>query len=204
VGEVKYLTEGETMRRHLMIIALTVVGLLVLAVVPALVYAQGVRSMTDFRGSSDYSADDISRALFGRGEEKGAKALGREERTPRGVPEREEPNRSVAPNVYFEFNSDKVQPKYYPDLDKLGKALEQHPEYRIRIEGHTDNIGSDPYNQALSERRAESVRRYLVQKFAVASERLIAKGYGKSDRYDNSTPEGREKNRRIEVVNLGR
>jgi outer membrane protein OmpA-like peptidoglycan-associated protein len=191
------------MRRDHITIAFAVVGLLALAAVPALVDAQSVRSMTDFRGGSDYSADDISRALFGPGKERGARALGRDEPTPQGVG-REEPNRSVAPNVYFEFNSDRVQPRYYADLDKLGQALAQRPEYRIRIEGHTDSIGSDAYNQALSERRAESVRRYLVQKFAIASARLSAKGCGKSDRYDNSTPEGREKNRRIEVVNLGR
>jgi outer membrane protein OmpA-like peptidoglycan-associated protein len=204
------------MRRHHMTIALAVVGLLTLAAVPALVAAQGARSMTDFRGNSAYSADDISRALFGPGEGRTANALGRgeepipalgreEEPTPRGVPGRDEPNRSVAPNVFFEFNSDRVHPRYYPDLDKLGQALAQRPDYRVRIEGYTDNIGSDTYNQVLSERRVESVRSYLVQKFAIAPERLTVKGYGKSNPIaDNYTPEGWDKNRRIEVVNLGR
>jgi outer membrane protein OmpA-like peptidoglycan-associated protein len=204
------------MRRHHMTIALAVVGLLALAAVPALVAAQGARSMTDIRGNSANSADDISRALFGPGEGRPANAIGRgeeptpalgseEEPTPRGVPGRDAPIRSVVPNVYFEFNSDRIDPRYYPDLDKLGQALAQRPEYRLRIEGHTDNIGSDAYNQALSDRRAESVRSYLVQKFAIAPERLTVKGYGKNNPIaDNYTPEGRDKNRRIEVVNLGR
>jgi outer membrane protein OmpA-like peptidoglycan-associated protein len=191
------------MRYHYMTITLAVVGLLALAAVPALVDAQEARSRTDLR-YTDSSADDIGRVLFGP---MGAKAIGREEPTPRGPRGvgREEARPSVMPNVFFEFNSDRIQPRYHPDLDKLGQAIAQHPDYRLRIEGHTDNIGSDTYNQVLSERRAESVQRYLVQKFAIAPERLTVKGYGKNNPIaDNYTPEGRDKNRRIEVVNLGR
>jgi outer membrane protein OmpA-like peptidoglycan-associated protein len=190
-------------------VMLAVVGLLLLAVLPGLVYAQGTRTLTDFRGL-DYSAEDVGRALFGSGDPTGDKALGREEPRNRGLGrERVEPSAaqgtSVAPNVFFEFNSDRVLSKYYPDLDKLGQALVQNPGYRLRIEGHTDNIGSDTYNQALSKRRAQSVKQYLVERFRIAPDRLTAEGLGESNPIaSNDSPEGREKNRRIEVVNLGR
>jgi OOP family OmpA-OmpF porin len=112
----------------------------------------------------------------------------------------------VALNVFFEFNSATVLKQYYADMDKLGQVLTQpqYSTYRARIEGHTDNVGSDAYNQRLSERRAESIKSYLVQHFAIAPERLMAKGYGKARaRATNDTQEGRDQNRRVEVVNPG-
>jgi OOP family OmpA-OmpF porin len=108
--------------------------------------------------------------------------------------------------VFFDFNSDKILQAYYGDLDKLGRVLTtpQYRTYRIQIEGYTDNIGSDSYNQRLSERRAQSVKRYLMQHFPISSERLAVKGYGESKPMaSNDTSEGRDKNRRVEVVNLG-
>jgi OmpA-OmpF porin, OOP family len=115
-------------------------------------------------------------------------------------------NPSVALNVLFDFNSDKILQNYSSDLDKLGRVLTtpQYSAYRVEIEGHTDNIGSDSYNRRISERRAESVKRYLVQHFPIQSDRLVVRGYGKSKPItSNDTPEGRDKNRRVEVVNLG-
>jgi OOP family OmpA-OmpF porin len=112
----------------------------------------------------------------------------------------------VALNVFFEFNSDKILQGYYGDLDKLGKVLTapQYSVYRVQVEGHTDSVGSDSYNQRLSQRRAESVKRYLVQHFPIPTDRLVVKGFGKSNPIaSNDTPEGRDKNRRVEVVNLG-
>jgi OmpA-OmpF porin, OOP family len=95
---------------------------------------------------------------------------------------------------------------YYGDLDKLGKVLTapEYSIYRVQIEGHTDSLGSDSYNQRLSERRAQSVKRYLVQHFPLPSDRLVVRGFGKNKPIaSNDTPEGRDKNRRVEVVNLG-
>jgi OmpA-OmpF porin, OOP family len=109
--------------------------------------------------------------------------------------------------VPFESGSSKILPQYSSELDKLGQVLTapSFQEYRIQIEGHTDSIGSDGYNQALSQRRAESVKRYLVQHFPIDSDRLVAKGFGKTKPIaSNDTPEGRYQNRRIEVVNLGK
>ena len=108
--------------------------------------------------------------------------------------------------MLFDFNSDKILQSYSSDLDKLGRVLTgpQYSAYRVMIEGHTDSIGADSYNRRLSEKRAESVKRYLVQHFPIQSDRLVVKGYGKSKPIaSNDTPDGRDKNRRVEIVNLG-
>jgi outer membrane protein OmpA-like peptidoglycan-associated protein len=110
------------------------------------------------------------------------------------------PKAAVALNVYFATNSDRIAPKYYAGLNKLGEALARLPS-TVEIAGHTDNIGSDQLNQALSERRAQSVKRYLEQHFALPDERLVAKGYGEDQpRASNETESGRRQNRRIEVA----
>lgn len=112
----------------------------------------------------------------------------------------------VVLNVLFAFNSATLVGQSSADLDKLGSVLTQ-PQYqasRIQIAGHTDNVGSAVANQRLAEKRAESVKRYLVQRFAIAPERLEAQGYGAlRPRSPNDSPEGRDQNRRVEVVNLG-
>lgn len=111
-----------------------------------------------------------------------------------------QPKAAVALNVYFATNSDRIAPKYYAGLNKLGEALARLPS-TVEIAGHTDNIGSDQLNQTLSERRAQSVKRYLEQHFALPDERLVAKGYGEDQpRASNETESGRRQNRRIEVA----
>ena len=110
------------------------------------------------------------------------------------------PKAAVALNVYFATNSDRIAPKYYPDLDKLGAALTRLSS-TVEIAGYTDSLGSDQLNQVLSERRARSVKQYLEQHFTLPAERLIAKGYGKGrPRASNETESGRRQNRRIEVA----
>jgi outer membrane protein OmpA-like peptidoglycan-associated protein len=91
-------------------------------------------------------------------------------------------------------------------LDNLGKVLTdlQYTAYHVQIEGYTDSIGSDSYKRHLSEKRAESIKHYLIQHFPIRSDRLVARGFGKSKPIaPNDTAEGREKNRRVEVLNLG-
>lgn len=111
---------------------------------------------------------------------------------------------AVALNVFFEPKSGNILAKHYADLDKVGEVMARYPQYRFQIEGHTDSVGSDAYNQALSEKRAESVRQYLVQRFPIPAENLVAKGFGENNpRVPNDTPAGRSTNRRVEVVNLG-
>ena len=175
-----------------------VVGVLTIALFPFSLPAQQFK---DCRVSGGCSEEDYARTLFPD-----------EQPRTRGVPSPGAASPSVpsappamALNVLFDFNSDKLLPRYYPELDNLGKALTKYSDYRIGIEGHTDNIGSDRYNQVLSQRRAESVKRYLIQSYSIEPRRLDVKGYGKSKpRTTNDTPEGRDENRRVEVVNLGK
>jgi outer membrane protein OmpA-like peptidoglycan-associated protein len=110
------------------------------------------------------------------------------------------PRTAVALNILFASNSDRITPKYYVELNKFGEALARLPS-TVEISGHTDSVGSAQLNQALSERRARSVKHYLDQHFSLPAERLIAKGYGKSrPRASNETESGRQQNRRIEVA----
>ena len=112
------------------------------------------------------------------------------------------PTRAVTLSVYFATNSDQIAPKYYTELNKLGEALTQ-VQATVEIAGYTDSLGSDQLNQLLSQRRAQSVKQYLEQHFSLPTERLVAKGYGKSrPRATNDTESGRRQNRRIEVALL--
>lgn len=114
---------------------------------------------------------------------------------------------TIALTVNFAFDSAAIQPKAIPNLQSLGKALQspQLAPYRIRIEGHTDSIGSEAYNRQLSQRRAESVKQYLTQHFDIAPDHLDTAGKGEEEPIsDNSSDAGRYKNRRAEFVNLGR
>ena len=116
------------------------------------------------------------------------------------VPMAAMPMPALALNVYFTTNSDRISPKYYTDLNKVGEALTRL-QSSVEISGHTDSVGSDQANQLLSERRAISVKQYLEQHFSFPTERLIAKGYGESrPRATNDTESGRRQNRRIEVA----
>ncbi len=82
--------------------------------------------------------------------------------------------------------------------------MQDNPTIRVEIQGHTDNIGSDAYNQKLSERRAQSVVTYLVQNFGIDISRLTAKGYGESKPIaSNDNAEGRALNRRVQFFIIG-
>lgn len=99
----------------------------------------------------------------------------------------------------FDIDSDVLRAEALPQLDQVAEWFLSHPEAQAEIEGHTDNTASAAYNQSLSERRALAVRNYLVSK-GVTPDRLTWAGYG-FDRpvAPNTTPEGRQKNRRVEV-----
>lgn len=103
-------------------------------------------------------------------------------------------------NVLFETDKTQLLASAFPRLDKLAGFLRQYPDRRLLIEGYTDSTGSDSYNIGLSQRRAESVRRALIQR-GVDPSRITTRGYGKSYPVaDNATAEGRAMNRRVEVV----
>ena len=86
------------------------------------------------------------------------------------------------------------------NLDRLVTFLNQNPDRKVEIEGHTDNVGSDDYNQGLSQRRADSVRSFLVQR-GIGPERILASGMGEQRPVaDNESDGGRQQNRRVEVI----
>jgi OOP family OmpA-OmpF porin len=100
--------------------------------------------------------------------------------------------------VNFAFNSSKLSGEAFPILYDAAKTLLKNPDVKVEIQGYCDYIGSDAYNKKLSQRRAETVKDYLESK-GVASSRLTAVGYGKTDFVaDNKTEDGRAANRRIE------
>ncbi len=99
--------------------------------------------------------------------------------------------------VQFEFDKSDVRTAYRPQFDEIVGLLAGHPETNLTIEGHTCSIGTDDYNQGLSERRANAVRDIFINEHGVDPSRIDAKGYGESTPVaDNGTREGRERNRR--------
>ena len=81
--------------------------------------------------------------------------------------------------------------------------LKEHTDLKLTIEGHTDNVGAAGSNQTLSEKRAAAVRQYLVDKHSIDEARLTAKGFGSTKPMaPNDTPEGRQNNRRVELVKM--
>jgi len=105
--------------------------------------------------------------------------------------------------IYFDVNKATIKPESNPALEDAAKILKENPDIRVEIQGHTDSDGSESYNLQLSERRAQSVVTYLVQNFGIAMGRLTARGYGESQPVaSNSTPEGKQLNRRVEFVIL--
>jgi len=105
----------------------------------------------------------------------------------------------ILEKVYFDFNKATIQNRSYPLLDEVVRILTENPQVNlIRVEGHTDNVGTRVYNAGLSDRRAKSIQKYLFSK-GVAANRLIAKGYGFDFPIDtNATQDGRDRNRRVE------
>lgn len=103
-------------------------------------------------------------------------------------------------NITFDTNRADVKPQFQPVLTQLAQSIRQYPGTVVQIEGHTDATGSAPYNQTLSENRAEAVRSNLTQR-GVEPNRLIAVGYGMTRPVaDNATAQGRAQNRRVEVL----
>jgi len=111
----------------------------------------------------------------------------------------------VTESVHFDYDSYAIKPESFPALDAIGESLLEPPldAAILNIEGHTDADGSDEYNQTLSERRAWSVKSYLVEKFGLDPNRLVIVGFGESAPIaTNETDEGKALNRRVEFENV--
>lgn len=105
--------------------------------------------------------------------------------------------------ILFSVNSDHIRPESAPTLKLIADMLQSHPTLKLTIEGHTDATGDAKANQVLSEKRAASVKAYLVDHFHVSDDRLYTTGYGASKPVaPNTTPEGRQQNRRVELVKV--
>jgi len=103
--------------------------------------------------------------------------------------------------IYFDFASDKIKPESEPVLREIADALNHNPAWKLRVEGHTDNIGGDDYNTNLSQRRAEAVKLALVSRYHIAADRLTPQGFGATrPKEPNDTLAGRARNRRVELV----
>lgn len=103
-------------------------------------------------------------------------------------------------SITFATNSADLNASFYPVLDKVSSTLVQYDQTMVEVAGHTDSTGSAAYNQALSERRAQSVAAYLTSR-GVRGARLIVVGDGENHPIaSNDTPEGRQQNRRVELT----
>ncbi len=103
--------------------------------------------------------------------------------------------------ILFDTGSDRIRGESKPTLDLIGQMLKDHADLKLTIEGHTDNVGAATSNQTLSDKRAAAVRQFLIANYHVDAGRLASKGLGATKpAASNDTPEGRQQNRRVELV----
>jgi outer membrane protein OmpA-like peptidoglycan-associated protein len=111
--------------------------------------------------------------------------------------------RVATQGIYFDTGSDRIRPESTPTLKEIAAMLTEHPELKLLIEGHTDNVGAAAANLSLSDKRAAAVRQSLVDNFGVTGDRLTTRGLGATKPVaPNDTPEGRQNNRRVELVKV--
>jgi outer membrane protein OmpA-like peptidoglycan-associated protein len=107
----------------------------------------------------------------------------------------------VLRGITFDFDKATIRSSSEPTLNEAGGVMQRFGALKVRIEGHTDSIGAEAYNQRLSGKRANAVKDYLVNNFEVAPSRIETVGYGEAKPVaDNKTKDGRAQNRRIEFV----
>lgn len=121
----------------------------------------------------------------------------------KGCPELKKEEKAVLKtafsNLEFETDKDIIKPSSYAGLDELAKLLTTNPEYKLKLSGHTDNRGKESFNQLLSKNRAGAVKVYLMKK-GIESTRIIVEAFGsKKPIASNKTPQGKAKNRRVEM-----
>jgi outer membrane protein OmpA-like peptidoglycan-associated protein len=105
---------------------------------------------------------------------------------------------TISSDVLFAFDRSDIRPEFYPELNVIADELQQR-NGTLTVIGHTDSIGTEQYNQGLSERRARSVADFLISR-GIPPERIITEGRGELQPVaSNQTPEGRQQNRRVEI-----
>ena len=101
--------------------------------------------------------------------------------------------------IQFDFDKAVIKKEFYPNVDAIGAFLKKNNKINITLDGWTDSIGTVKYNMTLSQRRADAVKKYLVDNFKIDPARITAVGHGISNKHDNKTEVGRYKNRRVEM-----
>jgi outer membrane protein OmpA-like peptidoglycan-associated protein len=102
--------------------------------------------------------------------------------------------------IYFSFNRADIRPESERMLKEIATALKAHPDWKLQVDGHTDGIGDAAVNLDLSQRRAAAVKTALASRYGIAESRLSTGGRGESSpQATNDTPEGRARNRRVEL-----
>jgi len=103
--------------------------------------------------------------------------------------------------VLFDFDKAEIRKNSFEEIDDMAAVMKKYPELNIIIEGHTDNVGGAAYNKKLSQRRADAVKKYMVEKCGIDAKRLSTIGFGEEKSIaSNATREGRQKNRRVEAA----
>lgn len=154
-----------------------------------------------FAISEDYQDDAFGAALVWHFRKPETMPVSQPAPQPESVPETKEVVQTIELRVLFDFDKSVIKSAYEPQFQEIAQAMKANPDVTVTIEGHTDWIGTDEYNQGLSERRASAVKEKLVQDYGIDPERLDIKGYGESRPVaDNSTAAGRQKNRRAIAV----
>jgi OOP family OmpA-OmpF porin len=106
----------------------------------------------------------------------------------------------VLRGVNFDFDKANIRPDAVPILDEAANTLKEYGDVTVSVDGYTDSVGTDAYNQRLSVRRADAVKEYL-ERHGVAASRLTARGFGETNPVaSNETAEGRAQNRRVELI----
>ena len=113
----------------------------------------------------------------------------------------EQEGRVEIPDIFFRFDSDEIREESDRRLAEIAGVLKRHPDWKLRVEGHTDSLAADDYNMKLSLRRAAAVKGALAKTFGIDPARLTPEGFGESrPRATNDTLYGRARNRRVELV----
>ncbi|WP_286130662.1 OmpA family protein [Solirubrum puertoriconensis] len=141
-----------------------------------------------------------SGAVIGRKMDKQAEELQRDMKNARVERVGEGIKITFDAGILFDTNKSDLRAASVQEIDKMAEVLKKYPDTNVIVEGHTDNTGSDAINQPLSERRAQAVANETMSK-GVESGRITTKGYGSSQPVaDNTTAEGRQANRRVEIA----
>jgi outer membrane protein OmpA-like peptidoglycan-associated protein len=170
---------------------------IVRALVPKKPLTRGLSSGSQADPAATAAQDRFVQTIRGRA----TRSLSSTEREEIATIAKDKPNIDL--EINFDYNSADISKKSLPSVQALGKAL-TNPDLKgstFVVAGHTDAIGSDAFNQDLSERRADSVKRYLVEKYNIPGADLVTVGYGETKLKDPKNPNS-EVNRRVQVVNM--